>query len=99
MTHKKEPANERNGLELTGDTLSECYQISQKATREALKEYDLSTLDRDNLHLDTIRNKASLVYKLYTISELGDKILIATTKVSTKTKKSSVKITALKQKN
>lgn len=84
----------QNQQEMTGADYSAFYELSQKATREALKEYDLSDIDRENLLLETKRNKKSLVYKLFSITGLS-KTLIATTKVHTETKKASVKVTNL----
>lgn len=83
--------------EMTGADYSEFYEISQKATREALREYDLSNIGREDLLLETKKNKRSLVYKLFSTSGVN-KILIATTKVQTETKKALVKVTNLDKK-
>ncbi|MFT6390152.1 MAG: hypothetical protein ACJAUP_003553 [Cellvibrionaceae bacterium] len=82
--------------EITGALYSEFYEISQKATRESLKEYNLSDINRDDLILETKKNKKSLVYKLFATHGFS-KTLIATTKVSTITKAASVKVTNLEK--
>lgn len=83
--------------EMTGADYSEFYELSQKATREALREYDLSNIGREDLLLETKKNKKSLVYKLFSTSGVN-KTLIATTKVHTETKKALVKVTNLDKK-
>ncbi len=82
--------------DMTAEDYSDFYDISQKATREALKCYDLSEIDRDNLILETKKNKKSLVYKLFYAYGVS-KLLITTTKVSTVTKVASVKVTNLEK--
>ncbi|WP_045856495.1 hypothetical protein [Teredinibacter purpureus] len=82
---------------MTAEIYSEFYTLSQQATREALKAYDLSEIDRENLILETKQNKKSLVYKLFYAYGV-DKTLIATTKVSTITKAATVKVTNLDKK-
>ncbi len=82
--------------EMTGEDYSEFYGISQKATRDALKNYNLTEIDRENLILETKKNKKSLVYKLF-YSYGVSKMLIATTRVSTLTKVASVKVTNLEK--
>lgn len=84
--------------EMTAAIYSEYYEISQTATREALKEYDLSAIERKSLQLETKKNKASLVYKLFTTQDFS-KTLIATTRINIKTKKTSVKVTSLDKKD
>ena len=83
---------------MTGELYSELYEISQKATREALKKYDLSEIDREDLILETKKNKKSLVYKLF-VDEGVSKTLIATTTVKTESKKTSVKVTNLNKRD
>ena len=83
-----------NQEEINGELYSECYEISKIATREALRDYDLSNIDRDDLILETKKNKKSLVYKLFATSGVS-KTLIATVRVSTTTKAASVKVTNL----
>jgi len=82
--------------EMSGALYSEFYEISQKATRDALKEYNLSDINREDLILETKKNKKSLVYKLFSAYGLN-KTLIATTKVSTITKVASVKVSNLEK--
>jgi hypothetical protein len=55
---------------MTAEIYSEFYTLSQQATREALKAYDLSEIDRENLILETKQNKKSLVYKLFMLTAL-----------------------------
>lgn len=86
-----------NTEELTGALYSQCYEISQKSTREALKAYDLSNISRDDLILETKKSRKSLVYKLFCTSGVT-KTLIATTKVNTETKAASVKVSNLEKK-
>ena len=86
-----------NQEEMTGALYSECYELSQTATREALRNYDLSNIDRGSLHLETKKNKKSLVYKLFSASD-ESKTLIATTKVIIETKKTSVEVMNLEKK-
>ncbi|MDA7686694.1 hypothetical protein N8793_01310 [Pseudomonadales bacterium] len=84
--------------ELTAEDYSEFYEISQKSTREALKDYNLDNIDRDNLILETKKNKKSIIYKLF-YSYGVNKTLISTTRVSTVTKAASVKVTNLEKNN
>ncbi|MFQ3231166.1 hypothetical protein [Reinekea sp.] len=80
--------------EISGELYSECYEVSKVATREALKGYDLSGVNRDELVLETKKNKKSLTYKLFA-TDVFSKTLIATIKVNIETKASSVKVTNL----
>jgi hypothetical protein len=84
--------------EISGALYSECYEASQKATREALRDYDLSNVDRKNLILDTKKNKKSLVFKLFSTSGVT-KTLIATTRVNTGTLAATVKVSNLDEKS
>lgn len=82
--------------ELTAEDYSEFYAISQKSTRDALKDYNLDAIDRDNLILETKKNKKSIIYKLF-YSHGVSKTLISTTRVSTVTKAASVKVINLEK--
>lgn len=83
---------------MTGELYSELYELSQKATREALKKYDLSDIDRGDLILETKKNKKSLVYKLF-VDEGISKTLIATTTVKIESKNTTVKVSNLNERD
>lgn len=83
---------------MTGEQFAECYEIAQRSTREALKKYDASGIDRTKLSLENETGEGFIRYRLYHLGSDETRVLIASTKIQLDTLEANTTIRNLNKK-